>query len=250
MADVTVEAIVGDDARRDALGLLLEDAPDLVFTASHGLGMPLAHADQSPLQGALVCQEWPGPSAGHFDPAWCFAAADVDPAVDLAGMISFHFACYGAGTPRYDDFADARRRHVATAVGSRPAPSSPPCRSGCSANPAAAPGAVGHVERAWGYSFDSPDVGSQTGVYESTIRRLLDGHPLGSALEHFNQRYAELASDLLAELEEVAGGGSRTRSDWRPRGRRERRPCLHDRRRPRGEAGVNVNAFPGRREAR
>ena len=38
------------------------------------------------------------------------------------------------------------------------------------------------------------------------VRRLLDGQPLGWAMEYFNQRYAELASDLAAEVESLGFG--------------------------------------------
>ena len=51
-----------------------------------------------------------------------------------------------------------------------------------------------------------PSVGSQTEVFASSLLRLAAGHPVGSAFEWFNEKYAEIATVLSQELEDVEFG--------------------------------------------
>lgn len=196
-----VRLTAGERATRGALESLLSGEggrPSLLFTASHGLGYPCGDPRQLDRQGALLCQDWPGPGAWHGEipPEWSFAAEDLDRMeADVSGLIAFCFACHGAGTPRLDDFAHRN--------GWQPRPIAP--RDFVARLPqrllghpkGGALAVVGHIERAWAYSFLWRDA-SQVDVFESTLRLLMDGWPVGAAMEAFNQRYAELAA-LLAE---------------------------------------------------
>lgn len=206
--DWSVQAIIGNDALRARLQNLLggDETPQLLFTASHGMGFPYGHQLQRAHQGALLCQDWPGPLQHHgpIRRNYYLAGEDIHSNADLTGMIAFFFACFGGGTPRLDDFA-----HQAM---TSPAPIAP--RAFVAALPQrmlglASGGAlavVAHVERAWGYSFSWPGAGPQRAVFEGTLERLLKGVPLGHALEFFNSKYAELATEMSAELEDIKFG--------------------------------------------
>lgn len=198
-----IDPVLRDAATKKAFAQHLggEATPALAFVACHGLGFYRGSAEQAKWQGALVCQDWGGPHVqrpiytGEF-----FAAEDVADSADVAGLVAFLFACYGAGTPKNEDFYNDAAQRIQLADQAFVAPL-PQRLLGHPSGSALA--VVGHVERAWTYSFDWPQAGPQLQVFESALGRLLDGYPIGAAMDHFGQRYAELALDVKAGLDDL-----------------------------------------------
>jgi hypothetical protein len=157
-------------------------------------GWPKGDPRQLTAQGALLCQDWSG--FGPVQPAHYVAAADLGPEFDFRGLVAFVFACYGAGTPRFDNFLqnpavgpqEIAERAFVSALSRR-----------LLAGGALA--VVGHIERAWGYSIQVPKVGAQLLPFRNFLGRVMSGEPVGHATLDFSQRYATASvglSNLLA----------------------------------------------------
>jgi hypothetical protein len=201
----TVESIAPKDAKKARLGQLLggPGTPALLFTAGHGIGFPLGDPRQFGFQGALVCQDWPGPQAGSGGVTrdQYLAAEDIGADATPAGLIAFFFACFGAGTPHWDDFANPSLKSR-TPIAPRAFLSALPTR--LLGHPrGGALAVVGHVERAWGCSIEWTGGADQTGAFRAALRQLKAGHRLGFALEALNTRYAEIAVQLSNLLEDA-----------------------------------------------
>ena len=201
--DWTHKLLIDSQASKEQLGRLMGggETPSILFTASHGLVFPSGDELQRSKQGALLCQDWPG--EGHSVlPEHYFSSADLAAEANLRGLIAFHFACYSGGTPEESSFMDSPLSRPQPLA---PAPFISSLAQGILGHSRGALAVIGHVDRAWTTSFSWSNQG-QIQLYESTLKCLLDGHPIGSAMEFFNQRYAELAveyADLYKDRDEL-----------------------------------------------
>jgi len=196
-----VDRYLQKDATKSALAKVLSgvEPPSLLFSVTHGLLCAPDDPQQRDRQGAIVTQEWPGPATDdrEMTPDEYFAASELAPGVNLRGMVIFLFACFGAGTPQYDEFRwtpDAPRIELASA----------PFISRLSERmlAAGAMAVVGHVDRAWSCSFLWPGAGTQTGAFEDVMLKLADGCRVGAAVDVLHTRCNDIAFELAAALKE------------------------------------------------
>jgi hypothetical protein len=204
----SVERIAGENATKARLGDLLRrnGRRGLLFLAGHGMGFPSGDPRQRAHQGALLCQDWPGPRSWHrpIPQEFYFAGDDVDGDIRPAALVVVLHACFGAGTPRMDS-AMRQALEVPTEIAPHAFVGRLPQR--LLAHPrGGALAVVGHVDRAWSYSFLWPGVGEQTQAYQSMVRVLLKGGTVGRAVEYLNDRCAALTTDLDDEKDAVVYG--------------------------------------------
>jgi len=202
------DAILRDDATKARLLRLVggPETPALLFAACHGMEFPKDDPKDRQLrhQGALLCQDWRGPEAGRGEvpPDHYLAGEHLPPDASLGGLIAFFFACYSAGTPRFDEYYRQEFRDSGKTIAYHPFLAAlPQTMLGLPMGGALA--VIGHVERAWGTSYLGPRQSQQLAVFQSAVERLLKGQPIGLAMEYFNGRYAALSSELTTILNDI-----------------------------------------------
>lgn len=171
-------------------------APALFFAAAHGLGWPAGHPRQAAAQGAVICQDWPGPGE-PVDRRHCFGGEDLGEDARVHGTVAFLTSSYGAGTPRQDPFL---RRGL---LAGEPFVARLPQRL-LSHPGGAALAVVGLVDRAWGPAPAAAE--ERRSLLLRALSSLLEGRPVGHAVRELNQRYAALAFELSRLLEQAGYG--------------------------------------------
>jgi hypothetical protein len=189
---------VADSATGETLLQLLgggDPPPSFLFTASHGMVWPSGDAKQITDQGALLCQNWPG--FGNVTAQHYVTGADVGDNARVHGLVTFHFACFGGGTPQTDLYVFERGQQPPTIA---PKPFTAALPRLLLAHPGgSALACVAHVERAWGSSITGITGGPQIIPFQRAIAQILLGKPLGLAVQEFNDLSATL-SDALQNL--------------------------------------------------
>lgn len=183
-----VQRLGGKEASRDRLLEAMERADEAALSLLVALTQGVAGSSEVPLQrdleGALLCHR--DASAGAADAPQRLAASDVDGA-RVGGSVLVLLAAHSVGTS-------------VDPAGPGPEVATLPQR--LLAHPAGAAGAViGRVGPGWRQDGASPHP-----WLSDLLGALVEGNPVGLALQQLRTRYASLATKLAAELDRVQMG--------------------------------------------
>ncbi len=221
------QVFLQNDATRDTLNRIVRGKatggrPAILFTATHGIGLPHDDPRLPAEQGALLCQEWTG--IGTIKRDHWYAASDLPDDTAVQGMFVVCFGCYSAGCPATDQFtlptfgADGSLSRAARV----PPPIAPYPLIARLPQMLLAKGALavlGHIDRGWTYSFRG-DVGvpAQSQIFEDVLYRVMQGKRVGYALDQMNRQQGAFAALLTQQIEHIAFGkqvsDSRMRALW------------------------------------
>lgn len=197
------QVFLADGATKAALLSTLAEGkpPAILFTASHGMLVGPGRPNQQAVQGALLCQDWPG--FGRIGPDDFLAATDVPDDANVNGLVAFFFACFGGGTPKTDQFVTdpAQLGKPLPPLAPQPFVAALPQR--LLAHPkGSALAVIAHVDRAWGCSIQAPNTaGAQIAPFRNSLGSIMDGDPVGHAVrDQFGGQFASLSAELLNSL--------------------------------------------------
>lgn len=202
--DWEVDTVVGEVASKEHLLQLLggQDTPTLLLTATHGLAFPAGHSRQVFHQGALLCQDWPGPHqwSGSIRQEFYVAGDDVPTDAHLQGMIAFCYAAYSAGTPKLDQSTSESLKSQSQIAPHAFTARLPQRLLGI---PNGALAVVGQVDQTFAYAYAWEGLDIQLTVFERGFGRLMEGGRVGWAMAVFGERYVELSSSLVTKLDDI-----------------------------------------------
>ncbi|HEX4955379.1 MAG TPA: hypothetical protein VF017_18465 [Thermoanaerobaculia bacterium] len=192
--------VLGPDATRARLigELSASSRPALLMAAGHGVSFAKDLVSQRELQGALVCQDWPGPLAAPLiHREQYFAAEDLAREIDLQGLVVFLFNCFGLGTPDRDDF------YSLTPSAWRAAEMPFTARLPQRLLQQGALAVLGHVDRAWRTSFLTSGSGraEDPSLFTECLHPLMAGKPAGFSRESFAARWTGLSALITGRLQ-------------------------------------------------
>lgn len=153
---------------------------DLIITISHGISS--AGEYDKELVGALLCSDWQSNGKSGPISRGCLLKGTDLTELESTSRVFLCVACFGAGLA-----ADERERSVDLVADL-------PKKLLGGRNGALA--FVGSIGQTWTSLFTGPQAQSQITVFQSMIWQLLQGLPVGSALEEMRARWSELAVGL------------------------------------------------------
>jgi hypothetical protein len=177
------------------------ETPTVLFTVSHNMAFPQTDVRHRRHQGAILCQDWPGPrqSKGPISERSYLSSDDISVEANGLGLVAFLWGAYTAGTPRENEFGAIRESGDPVKTEHPFLARLPQRLLGLPKGGALA--VIGHVDLAWGHSFLGEGLTTRDfGAIADTLDRLMRGHTVGSAVEALNQRYSNFYAILSNEL--------------------------------------------------